>query len=112
MAPPRASWTSDVIPESGSPGPAALTPPESAWEHRPSPSGEDTGLGMRVLIIGGGGREHALAWKLAQSPDVTELFAAPGNAGIARHASCVPIDQSAVVELGDFADSIHVDLTV
>lgn len=67
---------------------------------------------MRVLIVGGGGREHALAWKLAQSPQVTELFAAPGNAGIAALASCVPIDASSTVELADFAASVHVDLTV
>jgi phosphoribosylamine--glycine ligase len=45
---------------------------------------------MRVLILGGGGREHALAWKLAESPDCAALFCAPGNAGIAREAACVP----------------------
>ena len=67
---------------------------------------------MRVLVVGSGGREHALAWKLRQSSAVTEVFAAPGNAGIARVASCVPIDASAVVELADFAQSVHVDLTV
>ena len=42
---------------------------------------------MKVLLIGSGGREHALAWKLAQSPLLTELFAAPGNPGIAEHAT-------------------------
>ena len=67
---------------------------------------------MRVLVVGSGGREHALAWKLAQSPAVTEIFAAPGNAGLARLGSCVPIDPSGVVELADFAESVHVDLTV
>src|SRR5207247_1359341 len=46
---------------------------------------------MRMLIVGGGGREHALAWKIAQSPRVTALFTAPGNPGIARHAVCVPL---------------------
>ena len=46
---------------------------------------------MRVLIVGSGGREHALAWKLAQSPRVTALFAAPGSDGIARFATCLPV---------------------
>ena len=46
---------------------------------------------MKVLVVGGGGREHAICWKLAQSPKVTELFCAPGNAGIAEVATCVPI---------------------
>jgi phosphoribosylamine--glycine ligase len=46
---------------------------------------------MRVLIVGGGGREHAIAWKLAQSPRVAELIAAPGNPGMARDAECVPV---------------------
>ena len=46
---------------------------------------------MKVLVIGGGGREHAICWKLAQSPKVTELYCAPGNGGIAQVAQCVPI---------------------
>ena len=46
---------------------------------------------MKVLVVGGGGREHAICWKLSQSPKVTALFCAPGNAGIADVASCVPI---------------------
>ena len=46
---------------------------------------------MKVLVVGGGGREHAICWKLAQSPKVTELYCAPGNAGIAQVATCVPI---------------------
>src|SRR5581483_10964326 len=44
-----------------------------------------------ILVVGGGGREHALVWKLAQNPTVDRLFAAPGNAGIAREATCVPV---------------------
>ena len=46
---------------------------------------------MKVLVVGGGGREHAICWKLAQSPKVTQLYCAPGNAGIAQLARCVPI---------------------
>jgi phosphoribosylamine--glycine ligase len=46
---------------------------------------------MRVLLVGGGGREHALAWKLRQSPLCDALYAAPGNAGIAQIAECAPI---------------------
>ena len=46
---------------------------------------------MKVLIVGGGGREHAIAWKVAQSPRVDKLYCAPGNAGIAEVAECVDI---------------------
>jgi phosphoribosylamine--glycine ligase len=53
----------------------------------------ETGVepGMKIVVVGGGGREHAVVWKLAQSPLVTEIIAAPGNPGIAVHAECVPI---------------------
>lgn len=67
---------------------------------------------MRLLIVGGGGREHALAWKLSQSPRVTEVYAAPGNAGIESVGNCVPIHHTDVVELADFAESVKIDLTV
>ena len=67
---------------------------------------------MRVLIVGGGGREHALAWKLKQSPEVTELFCAPGNAGIKNLADCIDIDPSDIVELADFAENLSIGLTV
>ncbi|MDX1402651.1 MAG: phosphoribosylamine--glycine ligase N-terminal domain-containing protein, partial [Kiloniellales bacterium] len=46
---------------------------------------------MKVLIIGGGGREHALAWKLSQDPKITQIYAAPGNPGISELAECLPI---------------------
>ena len=67
---------------------------------------------MRVLLVGGGGREHALAWRMAQSPLVDVLYAAPGNPGIARHARCVPMsvdDHDAIVA---FAARERIDLTV
>src|SRR5436190_1415103 len=67
---------------------------------------------MRILIIGGGGREHALAWKIAQSPRVEGLFAAPGNPGIARHAACVPLAADALDGLVAFAKRERIDLAV
>ncbi len=67
---------------------------------------------MNVLLIGSGGREHALAWKLKQSPHLTHLFCAPGNAGIARLATCVPVKPDNVKELLDFARDMKVELTV
>src|SRR6476620_277199 len=67
---------------------------------------------MRVLVVGQGGREHAICWKLKQSPQVTEVFAAPGNAGIAQVADCVPIGVADIVELADFATGLKIDLTV
>jgi phosphoribosylamine--glycine ligase len=67
---------------------------------------------MKVLVVGNGGREHALVWKIRQSPLVTEVYCAPGNAGIASLADCVPIETSNIVELADFAQTIKADLTV
>src|SRR5262245_25440607 len=67
---------------------------------------------MRVLVVGGGGREHALAWKLAQSPRVTALFAAPGNPGIAEVARCLAIRVDALDELVSLAERERIDLTV
>src|SRR5688572_13388719 len=67
---------------------------------------------MKVLVVGNGGREHALVWKIRQSPLVTEVFCAPGNAGIADLADCVPIDSANIVEVADFAQTIAADLTV
>jgi phosphoribosylamine--glycine ligase len=65
-----------------------------------------------VLVVGGGAREHALAWKLSRADGLEELFVAPGNAGIAGIATCVPIAAEATVELAEFAASLHIDLTV
>ncbi len=67
---------------------------------------------MKMLLVGNGGREHALAWKVRQSPLVNELYCAPGNAGIAEIADCVPIDAHNIVEVADFAQTIKADLTV
>ncbi len=67
---------------------------------------------MRVLVVGQGGREHAICWKLKQSPQVTEIFAAPGNAGIAQVADCVQIGVADIIELADFADKLRIDLTI
>ncbi len=67
---------------------------------------------MKILVVGNGGREHALVWKIRQSPLVQDLFCAPGNAGIAGLADCVPIDTSNIVEVADFAQTVKADLTV
>ncbi len=67
---------------------------------------------MKVLLIGSGGREHALAWKLRQSPHVKELFAAPGSDGMARFAKPVNIKPGALNELAQFAKENRIDLTV
>ena len=65
---------------------------------------------MKILVIGNGGREHALVWKIRQSPLVSEVYCAPGNAGIRALAHCVPIDGSSTVELADFAQTIKAEL--
>lgn len=67
---------------------------------------------MRILVIGSGGREHALVWKLSQSPRVRKIFAAPGNPGMGELAECIPISPDQVVTLADFAVAQKVDLTV
>ncbi len=67
---------------------------------------------MKVLVIGGGGREHALVWKIADSPLVDRIFCAPGNAGIAQIADCVNIPATDIMRLRKFARENAVDLTV
>lgn len=67
---------------------------------------------MKVLVVGGGGREHALVWKLKQSPRVQEIYCAPGNAGIAGDATCVNIAAEDIPALLAFAGDKGVDLTV
>ena len=67
---------------------------------------------MRVLIVGGGGREHAIAWKVAKSPKVERIYCAPGNAGIAQVAECVDIGVMEFDRLVEFAKEKKVDLTV
>ena len=67
---------------------------------------------MRILIIGSGGREHTLAWKIAQSPKVAQIFCAPGNAGTAQFATNVQIGAEDILGLRDFAKNNHIDLTV
>ena len=67
---------------------------------------------MKILVIGGGGREHALVWKLKQSPRVEKIWCAPGNGGIAADAECVAVDPGDVSGLVAFAEKNSLDLTV
>ena len=67
---------------------------------------------MKVLVVGGGGREHALCWALSGSPLLTALWCAPGNAGIAAVAECVPIAAEDVPALVAFAREREVELVV
>ena len=67
---------------------------------------------MKVLIVGSGGREHAIAWSVAKSPKVDKIYCAPGNAGISEYAECVPIGAMEFEKLAAFAEEKAVDLTV
>jgi len=67
---------------------------------------------MNVLVVGSGGREHALVWKIAQSKGVKKIFCAPGNAGISNLATCVPIDACDIDKLIEFALENKIDLTI
>jgi phosphoribosylamine--glycine ligase len=67
---------------------------------------------MKILVVGSGGREHAMVWKLGQSPRAPQLYCAPGNAGIASRATCVPIKAEDITRLKDFVLKHRIDLTV
>lgn len=67
---------------------------------------------MKVLVVGGGGREHALVWKISQSSKVKKIYCAPGNAGIANLATCVPVSAEDINKLLEFALEVKIDLTV
>ena len=67
---------------------------------------------MKILIVGSGGREHAIAWKVAQSPKAEKIYCAPGNAGIAEYAECVDIGAMEFEKLVAFAKEKEIDLTI
>ncbi|HEU5251655.1 MAG TPA: ATP-grasp domain-containing protein, partial [Thermoanaerobaculia bacterium] len=67
---------------------------------------------MKILVVGGGAREHALCWSFSKSSAVEEIFCAPGNPGIAEVADCLPVSSNEIVELADIAEKLRVDLTV
>lgn len=67
---------------------------------------------MKILIVGSGGREHALVWKISQSKRVTKIFVAPGNPGMKQLADLVDIKPASIIELADFAQEQKIDLTV
>ncbi len=67
---------------------------------------------MKILVIGGGGREHALVWKLQQSPEVEKVWCAPGNGGISDEAECLPVDQKDPNAMADLAGRLGAELTV
>jgi phosphoribosylamine---glycine ligase len=67
---------------------------------------------MKILVIGSGGREHALVWKLRQSPRVTKIYCAPGNGGIAEDAECIAVDVKSLDSMVELANRIQPDLTI
>src|ERR1700726_1977419 len=67
---------------------------------------------MKVLVLGNGGREHALVWKLRQSPRVSKLYCAPGNGGIADEAECLPVDLKNLDSMVALGKQLRPDLTV
>src|SRR2546422_11362742 len=67
---------------------------------------------MKILVLGSGGREHALTWKLRESPHMEEIYCAPGNAGIAQEAECLPLDLSNPADALELAKKLPADFTV
>jgi phosphoribosylamine--glycine ligase len=67
---------------------------------------------MKVLLVGSGGREHAIVWKLKQSPKIDKIYCAPGNAGISKDAQCVPIGAMEIDKLVEFAKNEGIDFTI
>ena len=67
---------------------------------------------MKVLVVGRGGREHSVIMHLKKSPMITDIYAAPGNGGIADDAKCVPIDEINIEGLVQFAEENKIDLTI
>ena len=67
---------------------------------------------MNILILGSGGREHALAWKVAQSPLLDKLFIAPGNAGTTQHGTNIAIDITDDIAIGDCIENLAVELVI
>src|SRR5699024_9601917 len=69
-------------------------------------------MGMKILVVGRGGREHSVIMHLEKSEKVKEIYAAPGNGGIENHAECVPIDEMDIEGLVHFAKEQQIDLTI
>ncbi|MDY6152586.1 MAG: phosphoribosylamine--glycine ligase N-terminal domain-containing protein, partial [Terrisporobacter sp.] len=67
---------------------------------------------MRILVVGGGGREHAICWKLNNESNVEKIYCAPGNAGISNVAECIDIGDSDIENLLKFAKENQIDLTI
>ena len=61
---------------------------------------------MKILVIGGGGREHALVWRLRRSTGVEKIWCAPGNGGISNDAECIPINISSLIEMVNIVETI------
>src|SRR5688572_7408683 len=92
--------------------PKSSPPPTSAASRWCSPAYATSGIDMKLLVIGSGGREHALAWRLAHSPRVQKVFVAPGNGGTAREAGVANVAVTDVAELVAFARKEGIYLTV